>query len=257
MRRSPGVLRGDKPAQKGQRPRPRTVPPAILPVVSDQKPGGEEGAHRLARLPPGRHGLPREFVTQNQRDRITAGIIAQVAEHGYHQTTISQIAAAAGVSRRTFYTYFGSKEECFFDTYDLIAEHLRETARAASNGGSGWAERLRARVGAVLEVFAANPDLARFVLIAPARAGEQIAERYRRAMDEVIAELLGDLPPELAERHPSRAAEHALVGGGAALIVGMVEAGEGDRLPELLPDLLELGLTPFFGRAEAVRLARS
>lgn len=231
--------------------------PAILPDVSDEKPGREEGAHQLARLPPGRHGLPREFVTKNQRDRITAGIIAQIAAHGYHQTTISKIAAAAGVSRRTFYTYFGSKEECFFDTYDLIAQHLRETARAAAESDWSWPDRLRARVSAVLEAFAANPDLARFVLIAPPRAGEQIAERYRRAMDEVIAELLVDVPTDLAEHQPSRAAEHALVGGGAALIVSMVEAGEGGRLPELLPDLLELGLTPFFGRAEAVRLARS
>lgn len=224
--------------------------------MSEQRGDGGDGAGRLARLPPGRHGLPRSFVTQNQRDRITAGIIAQVAAHGYHQTTVAKIAAAAGVSRRTFYVYFASKEECFFDTFDLIAQHLRETAQAAAAGIPEWPERLRARVRAVLEAFAANPDLARFVLIAPPRAGSEIGERYRRAMDEVLTELLSDLPAELNATRPSRAAEHALVGGGAALIVSKVEAGEGEHLPDLLPDLIELGMTPFVGRAEAIRIAR-
>ncbi len=36
-----------------------------------------------------------------------------------------------------------------------------------------------------------------------------------------------------------------------------VEAGEGESLPDLLPDLVELTLAPFLGRAEAVRVARA
>jgi len=41
----------------------------------------------------------------------------------------------------------------------------------------------------------------------------------------------------------------------AALIARKVEEGEGRRLEALLPDLVELFLAPFLGRAEAVRLA--
>ncbi len=74
------------------------------------KTGSETGSTPpgLHRLPPGRHGLPRDFVAQNQRDRLAAGTIAAVAERGYNETTIGDIAAAAGVSRRTFYVYFGT-----------------------------------------------------------------------------------------------------------------------------------------------------
>jgi AcrR family transcriptional regulator len=230
----------------------------MLQPVSESKGdgGGDAAAGRLTRLPRGRHGLSREFVSQNQRDRITAGIIAAVAENGFHEATISRITTAAGVSRRTFYTYFSSKEECFFDTYDVIADHLRRAAAEAAEPYAEWPERLRARLGAVLDVFAANPDLARFALLVPPRAGEEIAERYRRAMGEVVVELLGDLPDDLDAKRPSRAAEEALVGGGASLIVERVEAGEGESLPDLLPDLLEYALTLFLGRAEAVRIAR-
>ncbi len=40
-----------------------------------------------------------------------------------------------------------------------------------------------------------------------------------------------------------------------SLIAYKVEKGEGSRLPKLLPDLVDLFLTPFVGRDEAVRIA--
>lgn len=247
----------DKRAPKGQLRRCGRLSTARLGAVSGGKEDGDGGARRvrLPRLPPGRHRLSREFVTENQRDRIVAGIIATVAAHGYEETTITEIATAAGVSRRTVYEFFTSKEECFAKTYDMVADYLREVATAAGSPREAWPERVRARLRAVLEVFAENPDLARFELVAPPRAGEAIAARFRQAMDEVLVELTGDMPKRLARRKPSRAAEHALVGGGIALIVSKVEAGEGERLLEILPDLTELALTPYIGREEAMRVA--
>jgi hypothetical protein len=47
------------------------------------------------------------------------------------------------------------------------------------------------------------------------------------------------------------------IGGMVALIVRKVEEGKGERLPDLLPDLVELFLAPYVVRSEAIRLARS
>jgi AcrR family transcriptional regulator len=206
----------------------------------------------LPRLPPGRHGLPREFVVQNQRDRLAAGIIAAVSEFGYHETTISQIAAAAGVSRRTFYSYFNSKEECYFATFDQIAIHLRDAARDAATGHEDWPSQVAAKIAAGLEIFSANPQLARFTLAVPPRAGSGITAHYRRALDAALVELTEGLPEGQA---PSAAVQHSLIGGSVSLIVQKLEAGEGERIRDLLPDLVELVLTPFIGRAEAVGVA--
>jgi AcrR family transcriptional regulator len=224
--------------------------------VSKREPPGEDAAPGLPRLPPGRHGLPREFVTRNQRDRLAAGMIAAVVEQGYHEATITQIAAAAGVSRRTFYGYFTSKEECFDDTYGQVADHLEEAMRAAGEEEGEWPERVRAQLLALLEVFAANPDLARFCLVAPSRAGGEIAARYRDLLERFFAMLIEAKPPPPAAREPSDAVAEGLLGGIVALIVRRVEAGEGERLLELVPDLLELFLVPYYGREQAVRLAR-
>ena len=230
--------------------------PRYRPRVSKREPADGDPAPGLARLPPGRHGLPRSFVTENQRGRLAAGMIAAVVEHGYHDATVSQIAAAAGVSRRTFYTFFSSKQEAYLDTYELIASHLREQMAAAGAEHDDWPDRVRAGFAAMLEIFAANPDLARFCLIAPLSANQEIAARYRLSMKRLLALLTAAMPPPPASRRPSRAAEDGLVGGIAALIVRKVKAGEGERLLELLPDLLELALTPYVGREEAVRVAR-
>jgi AcrR family transcriptional regulator len=224
--------------------------PRYRPPVAKREPQAEESPG-LPRLPPGRHGLPRDFVVRNQRDRLAAGIIAAVSEFGYHETTITQIAAAAGVSRRTFYGYFNSKEECFLETYDQIAAHLCEAAREAAGSQSEWPAQVAARFGAALDVYSTNPQLARFTLAVPPRAGGEVSAHYRRALDGALAELVEGIPPGSPIRVPSPAVQHSLIGGAASLIVQKLEAGEGARIRELGPDLVELFLTPFIGRADA------
>jgi AcrR family transcriptional regulator len=218
----------------------------------DRQEGGDDG---LQRLPPGRHGLSREFVTRNQLDRLAAGMIATVAKQGYHETTISQIAAAAGVSRRTFYSYFDSKEACFLDAFSLIEDHLVEVMDEAAESERGWPAKVRAQLAAMLEELAANPDLVRFALIAPPAAGGNFLERYRAFLERLIG-VVADKRPSRS-RKPNEGAELAMAGGLAALIVTKVNAGEGERLAELLPELVELVLTPYVGHARAAEQARA
>ncbi len=205
----------------------------------------------LSRLPPGRHGLSPDYVAQNQRDRLAAGIIAAVSEFGYHEATISQIAAAAGVSRRTFYGLFDSKQECFLATFDRVFAHLCEAAREAAGSRAGWPARVAAKLGAALDAYSENPQLARFTLAEPPRAGGEVTAHYRRALDGTLAELLDGMPAGLRAQAPPTSVQQSLIGGGASLVVQKIEAGEGDRIRDLGPELAELFLTPFIGRADA------
>jgi AcrR family transcriptional regulator len=225
--------------------------------VATRENAGEDSGSRLARLPPGRHGLSREFVTRNQRDRLTAGMIAAVAENGYHGASITRIAAAAGISRRTFYTYFSSKEECFLDTYEQIADHIGASMEDAGAEEDDWPRCVRAELHAMLEAFAANPNLVWFCLIAPPNAGGEITAPYRDLLQRLYTILTAGRPTSPEIREPSKALAESLVGGIAILIVRQVKAGEGESLPDLVPDLLELFLTPFLGLAEAGRVARA
>ena len=61
-------------------------------------------------------------------------------------------------------------------------------------------------------------------------------------------------PPQTREL--GEVAERSLLGGLVGLLVAKVNAGEGERLTELLPDLHELVLSAYLGREQAVREAR-
>lgn len=66
---------------------------------------------RRASLPPGRHGLPGDFIRENQLTRLHSGAAAAIVEHGYQATTITKVCESASLSRRTFYENFPSVEK--------------------------------------------------------------------------------------------------------------------------------------------------
>ncbi len=207
-----------------------------------------------ARLPPGRHGLPRTYVAENQRERLLNGVVEAVTEHGYEATTIGRIVAAAKISRRTFYEYFSGKEDCFLAAYAMVDAYVRDAILAAPGASQPWPDRVRARLAALLDVLSRDPVVARFYLIEPLAAGGEVAARYRDAM-QLLAETLRPEPEPPG--HDVEVRDQALIGGVATLMVRRLNAGAADRLPELLPDLVELVLAPYLGRDEAQRLARS
>lgn len=222
--------------------------------MAKREPRGEE-PEPLARLPRGRHGLPRELVAENQRRRLIEGIVEAVAEHGYGATTIAHITTAAHLSRRTFYEHFANKEACFAAAYEAIFDHLRATLAAAMAGGEEWSGRVRAGLAALLGALAEHPEMARFFLIAPPGAGDEIADRHHEALRELVGELTAGAPPLIAGGELSTAGEQAIAGGISRLVIGKLNAGEAARVPELLPALVELTLRPFLGTEEAAALA--
>jgi AcrR family transcriptional regulator len=207
-----------------------------------------------ARLPPGRHGLPRTYVAENQRERLLNAVVEAVAEHGYAATTIGRIATAAKVSRKTLYEHFEDKEDCFLAAYAMVDAHVRHSMLAAPGAAEPWPQRVRARIAALLDSLARDPTVARFYLVEPLAAGGEVAARYRDAM-QLLAEVLRPEPEPAGRDVEVR--DQALIGGVATLIVRRLNAGAADRLPELLPDLVELVLAPNLGREEARRQARA
>lgn len=213
----------------------------------------------LARLPPGRHGLPREFVSHNQRERLIAGLAEAVAENGYAGTTIAHITRNAAVSRRTFYEHFGSKDECFIAAYDTVMADLRERVAVAFDREDEWPQAVRAGIGAMLGFLAAEPHLARLSMVEALVAGPVVVERYDAAIQGLVPYFAAGrkgLPKDvLAGLSPTT--EEALVGGMVSLISRRIFADRTEELESLLPDLVEFTLTPYLGSAKAAKVARA
>jgi AcrR family transcriptional regulator len=243
--------RGSNPPDRYRRSVAAT--PADTPVEN-----GEEYPPELARLPPGRHGLPREFVAHNQRERLIAGLAEAIAENGYAGTTIAHITRHAAVSRRTFYEHFASKDECFVAAYDTVMAELRERVGQAFDDEADWPHAVRAGIGTMLHFLAAEPNLARLCMVEALVAGPVVVERYDSAIQSFVPYFQtgrqGRSPEVLARLSPTT--EEALVGGMMSLISRRIIAGKTDELESLLPDLVEFTLTPYLGSKEAVAVAR-
>lgn len=208
------------------------------------------------RLPAGRHGLPREFIAQNQRERIVTALVDTVAERGYNATTVAHITKAASVSRRTFYEHFADKEACFLAAYEMVSDHIRASMQAAAESFEDWPQKVRAALATMLRFLAGEPELARICMIEPVAAGGEIAARHRASMQGFVEILKAGRPEHSGERPLPEATEETLVGGILSLIVREITAGRTEQLENLLPDLVELTLAPYVGAEEAERLAR-
>jgi AcrR family transcriptional regulator len=208
----------------------------------------------LARLPPGRHGLPRAFVVRNQRLRIVAAMLRVLPQHGYPATTIGHITGEAGVSRAAFYQQFTSKEDCFLATYDLASEWLCEHVERAVATDDIWAVRVRAGVAEALDLLVGNPAVAHLIAVEAAQAGPVARERQQTCLARFAAVLRAGWP---AGAEVSTDLEELLLGGAVLLIAQYVDTGRAERLPEATAELVERLLIPYLGQEEETAERRS
>jgi mycofactocin system transcriptional regulator len=86
---------------------------------------------------------------------ITAHELAEVAqrlfvEHGFDHVSVDQVAAAAGISRRTFFRYFATKADVLFVESPREVQSLRDCLARASDA-EPWDAVLRRAVVQALE----------------------------------------------------------------------------------------------------------
>src|SRR5688572_10555759 len=67
------------------------------------------------------------LAKSERRQQILMAARDEFAKRGYHQTTIDDIVATAGVARGTFYLYFEDKRAVFSDLIDRFAAQLAVT----------------------------------------------------------------------------------------------------------------------------------
>lgn len=208
----------------------------------------------MERLPRGRHGLPREFVAQNQRERLLAALAECLEEKGYERTTVSSIGKRAGVSKSDFYKQFESKDACFVAAYDDAVERIRARVKETCGEREDWGSAVVSALDSLLRLFEAEPAQAQLVLVEGLRAGRGVYDRYQVALQSFVPMLQHGAPAPAGGERPPEATDEAVIGGIASLLARRVLAGETKKMHELLPDIAEFALTPYLGTAEARRI---
>lgn len=98
-------------------------------------------------------GRPRGETAQGAetRRRLYETAVALIAERGWHQTTLREVASAAGVSVGLLYRYFPSKQAVVLALYDELSAAYAE--RAAEMTPGRWRGRFHYALRTSLEVL--------------------------------------------------------------------------------------------------------
>ncbi|MCW2994286.1 MAG: TetR/AcrR family transcriptional regulator [Conexibacter sp.] len=227
--------------------------PCVLPEQPPKKRQRE-----AYQLPAGRHGLSRQFVVSNQRERILAAVADVCSAAGYVAMSVEDIVVTSGVSRRTFYDNFRGKEDVYLAAYDEVTQQLLTQVYAAYEGADGLVAKVRDSLSAFLNFVADEPAFADMCIVEVMAAGSTAIERRNRTM-AAFAEMIGQAAAaELPKtKLPPALTAETLVGGIYEVVYSRVLQGRGEELPALLPDLLFSVLLPYVGRETASSLLKN
>jgi AcrR family transcriptional regulator len=182
----------------------------------------------------------RERNKARARAEIATAALRLFGERGFEGVTVDEIVTAAGVSRRTFFRYFDTKEDALLADYPEL--HIRLTAtlgdispadplEAVRMGLHGLADWYLERSEAVLE----RSRVIRDTLPLAARNLEFLSH-WERAIASMLASRTGDEPGGLLPR----TAAAATVGAFRAALAHWVRSSGTEDLHELIDRALDL-----------------
>ncbi|MFD0392128.1 TetR family transcriptional regulator [Streptomyces nogalater] len=135
----------------------------------------------------------RELSRRAVREEITEAATALFVERGFEATTVDDIAAAVGMSQRSVFRYFATKEEIVLGHRGLVVDDVVAALRARPADEPVWASLRRAfdPLVARTETPGHQGGMApvhRLVFETPALLAGYLHELHR-AQDAVVTEL--------------------------------------------------------------------
>ncbi len=193
-------------------------------------------ASRYRRLPTGAHGMSREEVERNQRERLRAAMIELIAERGYPAVRILDLTQLAHVSRPTFYNLYADKEELLLSTYEDIAGRTTKKVAEAYAKGDSLEGSLLFALDAFTELGATEPEAMTLALLGTFGGGPRALERRNRTL-HALEQTVGAGRGQPWDERPLDLTVKFLIGGIRDVSAKRLRQGRAHELPGLAHDL--------------------
>lgn len=151
-----------------------------------------------------------------RREQLLHTAVSVFAEHGYHATSMNDVAVAAGVTKPVLYQHFSSKRELFIELLADIGAELRDTIAKATADASGPRQQIEHGFRAYFTYVDDHTDSFKVLFGSGARRDPEFAS-FARSVESSIAEAIAEMI--VVEGEP--VAQRQLL---AHSIVGMTEA---------------------------------
>ncbi|MCI2425259.1 TetR/AcrR family transcriptional regulator [Candidatus Acetothermia bacterium] len=128
-------------------------------------------------------------VTDTEKEVKTSKIkevaLSLFAERGYHQTTMSDIAAAAGVGRGTLYWYFPTKEELLIAAFRQEMEEMLAESKELAERKISPLEKLSLAMEELPRSLADHGDLTRVLFQVWSEGSEEMKQQIEAAWERL------------------------------------------------------------------------
>lgn len=170
---------------------------------------------------------PSDPVQHEHRVRLLQALASAAADKGFAATTIADIVREAGVSKRTFYEHFNSKEACFLALYRAVSASALRTLSEALQPDRPWLSQVETALGAYFAHLSAGPRLLRALFVEVHHLGEAGAAVRREVMQQLADFMLQTVnrpdPDGVPGRTLSPTMAMAAVGGINELVLQAIE----------------------------------
>ena len=196
-------------------------------------------------LPPGRPRLSRGEVARNQRERILYATSEVAFSKGFAAMSITEIASAAGLDARVFYSHFPDKRSAFLAAHELGFEHTMAVASGAFFSAASWPDRVWRGILAGTQFQTSHPVLTHMLYVQSYAIGSAGSERIEDAHSAFAlflqegAQLAGPAPPP--------AVSDAIIAACFEIPFYLSRQGRGEEISRFAPLMAYLCLAPFLG----------
>lgn len=143
--------------------------------------------------------LPRS----QRRQQLLVAALEIFVQTGFHEASMDDIAAKAGVTKPVLYQHFGSKRDLYLAVLDTGARDFLETMQIALESTQDNQDRVQATIAAYLDFISREDAAYRLVFESDLVNAPDVRERIHRVdeisanmISRIIAEDTGLLPDE-------------------------------------------------------------
>jgi AcrR family transcriptional regulator len=188
-----------------------------------------------------KHRLPAAA----RRSQLLDVALDRFAATGYHDTSMEEIAEAAGVTKPVLYQHFSSKRKLYLELLERVGRELVALVVAGAAAEETPYHRLLGGFRAYINFVGERANAFQLVFGTGARRMEEFTDTVREVEDALASNIAGFIDADVDDAH------RELLG---YAIVGLGEVA-GRRLVALHPDAGGAGLEPDQAEVLAVRLA--
>jgi len=136
--------------------------------------------------------MSTRLPASERREQLLAVSLAVFARDGFHDTAMSDVADAAGVTKPVLYQHFGSKRELYLALLDDVGRRLRGTIAAATGDAAGPHEQVEQGFRAWFRWVATEADGFRLLFGSGNRRDAEFALAVR-GVEDALAEAIAPL----------------------------------------------------------------